>query len=499
MTRRVAAMLAVVLAMVGALLLVPGSSEAGAVVQARKLAQAPVAVTCTRDGLKRTTGIAVRRPKAPMEKRWRRAGYRSQLVGLYLEVDGRNSSSGVWVPVKKPKTTITSVRPRGRTALKAVRFTGLPTSGYSAFRVRAKIGWYNPRTAQIDRRQAYTSASCAEPVTVPSWSAVSASGLPTTAEVLCAGGGGFCLGLGWNMGSAGPHAAAAHWNGSGWAQYDLSSVSSINGTLYDSLFSGGDCRSASDCLAVGRWVHTSSVTDGLAAEWNGASWSRLPDPPERASFTELADASCPQAGYCVVAGYYNSGTTSATAGGLIEVWYDNTWASYDTAAPFGVELNGIDCWAESGCLAVGTNTASSPGASVVHFNGNSPAPVVPVDGNLPDASLSDIACTGSTFCLAVGSGGGKAFVQRWDGAALHRVAMPSAMTSAQTVSCVTASNCVIFGQSAAGAVVAQWNGRTVTLQPGVLNSTAGAVEGSCWSTPAHCLAASSSGALAWRR
>ena len=274
-------------------------------------------------------------------------------------------------------------------------------------------------------------------------------------------------------------------------------VHSGSAASFPASLSGIDCRSLTDCVAVG--ANTPQMANGLVAErWNGVRWSRSALPlPSGTTLVTVGEVACPAASDCVAVGSAYPSHESGYA--IAESWNGSRWSVRRAATP-GVSstLFAISCLAPGNCYAAGVYTpkgSSSEDPLIEHWNGSSwHQDAVPVPGRgTIFAEISDISCPTAAFCVAVGSTGAGAFVERWNGRTWTETTPPSAAGALLSgVSCSSVTSCFAVGLGATGnkSLVERWNGvkwsSTDTPGPSAGN-TAGLVSVSCLSS-ARCLA-----------
>ena len=283
------------------------------------------------------------------------------------------------------------------------------------------------------------------------------------------------------------------WNGSAW-----SVVPSPNPlTPGNSPFPGGrltgvSCGSATNCVAVGS--SSGGAEQTLIESWDGTSWSIAgPSVPGY-----LNGVSCSSAVACMAVGAGGSGE-------LFMSWNGVTWSVIPaTTVPGG--LNAVSCSAASSCTAVGTTATSGPSSTLIEaWNGTTWSPVSsPNVSPSVDNTLSGVACTGPTWCVAVGSylatysSPVRTLIENWNGAAWSIVASldpPAAQDVLDGVACTGVSSCtavgfrVLHGSHPTQTLVESWNGRrwvrirSANSSPSnrdILNSV------SCFGTPPMC-------------
>lgn len=139
-----------------------------------------------------------------------------------------------------------------------------------------------------------------------------------------------------------------HWDGTSWTtQTSANPAGAVLAQLH-----GIDCRTASDCEAVGEYIDSSLVQHTLAERWDGSSWSlqSVPD-PSGATDPVLSDVSCASTSACEAVGQFTtSGTTQPHAAG----WDGTSWTLHAVPRAHGTSdatLLGVSC--PSTCMAAG--------------------------------------------------------------------------------------------------------------------------------------------------
>jgi hypothetical protein len=177
-------------------------------------------------------------------------------------------------------------------------------------------------------------------------------------------------------------------------------------------FSAISCAGPKWCIAVGRYVNSSSVRVSLAELWNGTEWKQqsTPDPSGSLEDGFLGVSCIGNAGpaECVaVGGYRNSKTRLAFA----EYFNKTSWALRTIPTPTGAratELTSVSCTSPGGCHAAGgwynkennkvTFASSSTNSEFTTWNSEEPA-----NQASPQNELLGISCRSSSSCNAVGT------------------------------------------------------------------------------------------------
>ena len=244
-----------------------------------------------------------------------------------------------------------------------------------------------------------------------------------------------------------------------------------------SVLAALSCPSPRNCWAVGGYASGRGAELNQALHWNGARWSRVsvPSPGGSASHhvSVLLGVRCTSSASCwAVGGYIN--VNAALLNQALR-WNGRTWSLVATPDPGGTgaggppappplnALNGVACTTSANCWAVGLYVNGN-GASldqVLHWNGRTwsrvPAPDPGGAGAAAFNTLSDVACTTSANCWAVGlyvNGNGASLNQalRWNGTRWSRVPTPNpngtgagASNTLNGVTCAALANCWAVG------------------------------------------------------
>jgi hypothetical protein len=131
------------------------------------------------------------------------------------------------------------------------------------------------------------------------------------------------------------------------------------GAKYSEFF-GISCKSATFCMAVGRW--SKNISAGpynlLAETWNGSKWTIALSGggSEGATESQLHGVSCIAVEECEAVGYDLSSAPEEE--GLAYRWVKGTWTYQKTEKPAGTNswrLEGISCTSTEFCNAVGVD------------------------------------------------------------------------------------------------------------------------------------------------
>lgn len=175
------------------------------------------------------------------------------------------------------------------------------------------------------------------------------------------------------------------------------------------------------------------------------------------------------------------------------IFNGSTWVDSKAITASNVTLKGVSCPTSTYCVAVGS-TGGSALAEV--WNGGSwsttSGVVLPTGGS--SYQLKSISCVSSTWCLTVGtyvtSSGNRAIASRWDGSLWHGVAnltwAVGTSPVAYGVSCVSTTQCFAVGTSSGQPFADVYDGVTpwTSMPLGVPSgATGGALRGiSCVSS-----------------
>jgi hypothetical protein len=154
------------------------------------------------------------------------------------------------------------------------------------------------------------------------------------------------------------------WSGGSWtaATAPMPSDAHTSAEIASDLL-GISCPSASKCVAVGYYVNTTGVQDGLLLTWSGGSWTAAGAPPAGSGGTVavLAAVSCASPTQCTALGRASSDVALETLSG-------GSWTATTLSLPsdfntgwgnLGYDLGGISCGTASQCVAVGDYTDTS--------------------------------------------------------------------------------------------------------------------------------------------
>ncbi|MDP9334273.1 MAG: hypothetical protein M3Q30_13335 [Actinomycetota bacterium] len=130
------------------------------------------------------------------------------------------------------------------------------------------------------------------------------------------------------------------------------------GATYTSLY-GVSCTSTSSCFAVGEYYEISSYTYlTLVERWDGTSWAIVPSPsPTGVRESGLADVSCTSTTSCFAVGTFGhtEGPRDTLFETLVERWDGTSWAIVPSPNPTASwsNLSDVSCTSTTNCFAVG--------------------------------------------------------------------------------------------------------------------------------------------------
>lgn len=164
---------------------------------------------------------------------------------------------------------------------------------------------------------------------------------------------------------------------------------------------------------------------------------------------------CRSANFCVNLGFAAD----------VQRWDGSKWQLTDTPEPKGATdmgLSGVSCPSASFCMAVGAYATDSDAQihqSVAEIWNGSAWKLIASPSHQLESSLTDVACTSPTHCMAVGGFFSKKsstnIAALWDGKAWHVTEIPGTVgfgygyddseIGPAAISCPTASDCMAVG------------------------------------------------------
>jgi lysophospholipase L1-like esterase len=252
-----------------------------------------------------------------------------------------------------------------------------------------------------------------------------------------------CLAVGY----AGTLPLAETWNGASWHL-----VPPQNYGADGSRLASVSCTSPNSCDAVGTYQDEHGWEHPLVEHWEGAAWTVQqvadPDPPgPNANNSELDGVSCPTAISCMAVGttwsQAEDGYRSLTENTNGSVWYEQAFP--DLPETFQDPLESVSCTASTNCVAVGAyskkDEIESAGILAGHWTGTAWTPFLTSGGS---ESLRSIACTPTSWCLAVSQG--EDMTETWTGSLWTENTPTPGLVNA--VACVTEHECIAVGSEA---------------------------------------------------
>ena len=221
----------------------------------------------------------------------------------------------------------------------------------------------------------------------------------------------FCMAVG---DSAGTSYLLAHWDGTAWSFSTLGLVPGLSEPNLD----GVSCGAMNNCMAVGNVYNFGIPGEVMTAiRWDGLSWQftgvNAPATPIDNSF--FLTVSCVGPWFCAAAGYdYNSHAAggSVASSPLVELWNNPSWGTPETlpAVPnVGQVLDGISCFSDTSCAAVGYNYLAADGntynTAALTWDGQTWGMAsTPNDSAFPTTSyFNAVDCLTDWACMAVGN------------------------------------------------------------------------------------------------
>jgi hypothetical protein len=252
--------------------------------------------------------------------------------------------------------------------------------------------------------------------------------------------------------AAGERGMAAHWDGTSWTL-----DANAQATLDNTTLNGVSCDSATSCTAVGGPGHTQPT---MAEHWNGTSWTQQTTPPALGALeTQLQAVSCPGTSACFAVGTFAKNGDQP----LAERWNGSSWTVQTVSGSAGMILYGVSCPSASACMAVGYSEPhvfppdpSSRKATAVRWNGTAwtTLPIVTPAG-AKGTALSGVSCRSASSCIAVGTsyaltdGKAKPLTERWNGTKWTLLTTPKPLGSGEAglnaVSCSSTTACTAVG------------------------------------------------------
>jgi hypothetical protein len=264
------------------------------------------------------------------------------------------------------------------------------------------------------------------------------------------------------------------------AAWKVQSTPNPTGAEYSQL-NGIACPNPEECVAVGSYLNSSSVSETLAEVVDGGTWTLdLPANPTGTGRT-LIGVSCPSGLLCMAAGKYINSSGKILP--LIEEWANpSTWTIQTLPVPTGTtaaELGAISCASVTECMAVGdyhNGTGEHFFAELwQHGSWTALTPTEPSSGGF--FGLRGVSCPKAEECMADGvyveSGIRISVSDEWKAGSwtVRSTDNPSGDTEflMNGITCTTIKECIAVGSYTntsdtpkKRALVEEWEGSTST-------------------------------------
>jgi hypothetical protein len=288
----------------------------------------------------------------------------------------------------------------------------------------------------------------------------------------------FCVAVG----QSGPNATSTTlietWDGKHWSitPSPNSGASGLNGVA---------CLNATNCVAVG---HIGSIGQALVETWDGRRWSITPSPKQGNGVSTLFAVSCAGPAFCTAVGFYETGPPLLTHV-QIEMWNGIRWSVRSGPSPGSGDssFTDVSCTSTTFCLALGSAGPARHGL-IETWDGThwsiiaAPSPI----GRSGYASLTHLSCTSPAFCMAIGgySQSTVSLTEIWNGIRWSNINNPAYSTSeVGAVSCTSPAFCVGAGGNA---LIETWNGTAWSIRPSPGGSSASGLTGVSCASPSFC-------------
>ena len=317
-------------------------------------------------------------------------------------------------------------------------------------------------------------ASAENPVGATSWSnanAAPASG-PAQLNGVYSATSTFCVAVGTQNIGVGLGALIEQWNGTSW-----SVVPNVPGGGTGNGLSSVSCAGPDFCMAVGT----------IAEMWNGTAWS-LSTGGSGTSVSCVSTTVC-EALTTVLVG----GTTPEVVG---EQWNGTSWSPVPAATPAAtgappvIEVTAMYCVDADWCIAVGDTDVQTPSGTPFAevWNGSSwNLSTVVVPGGVTGSLLRSVSCAGPSFCEAVGQIDGTShqnLIETWNGSQWTIPANVPDTSSTEDqglsgVDCFSQTTCSAVGQvgpivgPSSATLALEWNGSSWSIVSNTPNEGTG--------------------------
>jgi hypothetical protein len=244
------------------------------------------------------------------------------------------------------------------------------------------------------------------------------TGNSSLGDVSCPDGSS-CTALGY----AGSKPVLERWNGTSWTF-----LPALTSLVAEAL----DCPTSQLCVEVGK-DYSTSPTSGASGVLQGGHWTRVAFP-----FSSPKALSCASATYCIAVGDNSTGQIAARFDG-------SSWTAI--AAPGG-DIDSIDCPTVTFCMAVGSAGTSTALTYAAKWNGASWAPLTRPGGSTPANSYAfvpSVSCPTVTFCVAVTTIDYASSIHVWANNAWSTRVGTGASRYITEVSCSSSTRCAAVG------------------------------------------------------
>jgi hypothetical protein len=248
------------------------------------------------------------------------------------------------------------------------------------------------------------------------------------------------------------------WNGKEWTLQEARSPSSATSTWLSAI----SCSSAESCTTVGGYSNKSGANNPLAERWTGKEW--VLQEPHASESSEVSDGfsavQCPAAESCIAIGEYVYADGPPRSKTYVERWNGASWSTPEVILVGGsTSLSQISCTASSACTAVGSQGEFVKTKLLEEFRYHAFADVW--NGSswsstklLENAGLGGVSCSSFTVCTAVGDSGAEPLAYSRNGAEWTLQAVPKPGGATETgsygVSCTSTSECRLVGGYSSG-------------------------------------------------